>query len=333
MTTIFTLPIYALLLAAMPMVSFAEGGVSGSGGGNSLASTPADVKAVVNGLKQEGNLLGIISEAQTRQYLTPDYVSDPDIKKLLRAFTQTDTGLVGASGVALVQDAMASSLEPRTRCLHSGESSDATTGYYRQAPVCFSTKRLSRHPKENLREEVAILLMHELAHHFVGDNEKVANKFQNYMAPFIREFLRNGDFAGDRRFRNVFEMRPGGAVRVKSDEASTVVRCVSKGEMSSPASNNGGELQILVQPGQPIALGSGDDLTMVTCKSLPTADCSVKEINGQRQVVYGDIPGYWSWLPGDADARIRFLQAANICKREATRAVPADEEKNNKTAL
>jgi hypothetical protein len=313
------------------------GGVSGSGGGNSFSSTPEEVASAVERLKYELNFLGLISQAQTRQLLNPDYATDPDIKNLLLKFSKNNTGLVGFSGTTLVQDAYASPLVAKAHC-HHGESagddrrhlhSDASTEFRRGAEVCFSTERLSRHPRENLPAELAVLLMHELAHHF-GANEEVANKFQNFMSPYVREFYREFPARrtkpSDERASEIYEMRPGGQVRLRTSPALNV-RCLIDGEAVSTGNLAGQSFALFIRAGQSMKFRAANGIVNIGCSSLPTVRCSLRQLNGKTVIQSGDRPNDWSFLPGTISERFNTLVEANVCTPDTRTSAEQESEK------
>jgi|GEM_PF-4901325 len=283
------------LLLACLTTSVQAAGPGSDGGGNAFSSKPEDVVAVVSKLKNS-ILFGLVSEAQTRQLLNPKYVNDDDIKKVLSAMYGGTNGR--GSGVALLEDALASNYVARKSCKANGVDNDASTAHRRNAPVCFNSTRLSRFAKDDLETEIATLTFHELAHHF-GFEEASANKFQNYMRIVVKNFfqMRSIYLSG----ANWREMRPTGIVSIKTNNGIALIKCLEdKAGQQTIEDAIQGEDVTLIQGGDTIMKSAVSGPVMISCRKYPAIDCA-------------DFP-YVD--PNKEGFTVSDLQRAGVCKAD-----------------
>jgi hypothetical protein len=196
--------IFALLTAAS--TAFAQEGNEGSGGGNGSKSTPEDVIRILDGdgtkvwngkefeaVVQKAHLLLVeIYEGLGEHYTVP--IRDPKAAPILRKIISQPTLIwrrVEGWPVLLEMSRVKMEKNEHGPCLDSGEKKDASVRVEQTptgpiAHVCMSVPLLTRFPKEVLEQEIAALILHELAH-AAGYGEEEADFIQQYGLRFLTE--------------------------------------------------------------------------------------------------------------------------------------------------
>jgi hypothetical protein len=157
--------------------SLAFAGPGASGGGNGIGSSADDVKKALVDAKLNLGVFLHSASIYSDSALSPSLVKNAQAQKVLQAWLEKD-----GSVEKIISDIDNSEYKPQANeCpSQSDDDHDGSTLHKKNAPVCFSTDRLSRFPKWALDAELVALAAHEHAHHF-GFGESDARAIQGYI--------------------------------------------------------------------------------------------------------------------------------------------------------
>jgi len=163
------------------LVMFAAGsahaGPGSTGGGDGIGSPEELVVQTLEDSKLELGVFIHSASLYADSALNPANVNHARVKAVLQSWLKKERGLE-----ALISDIDHSTynIQPQACPSQIDHHHDASTLFHRDAPICFSTKLLSRFPKWVLQAELLSLAAHEHAHHF-GYSEDDATAVQNYI--------------------------------------------------------------------------------------------------------------------------------------------------------
>jgi hypothetical protein len=163
-----------ILLTTGPVLAeSSESGPGGTGGGNSLRSTRADLDEVIAHLDESLTRLrdaeGVSEFKITKNVLSPELSA---ITNRILQSSQFSINDVAGSYIFRMKFNIVNA-----PCYEGHDERDASTDFKIGAPVCLSAPRLARFPKSALKLALLPLLFHEMAHQH-GYGEAEARAFQ-----------------------------------------------------------------------------------------------------------------------------------------------------------
>ena len=170
--------ILSLLLLAGPL---ALAGPRTDGGGNSLGSTPEQVREAIK-TAPDRLYYFLVNSMQ----FNTSKISDPQLKAAWQNLFEQKKTENRSNIVQLLEDKLVKiEIKENGSCQGEEGHVDASTEYKIGAKICMSVPRLMRMSYISLHEELMSLLVHELTHQF-GYDEATAQKTQTYFRGMVR---------------------------------------------------------------------------------------------------------------------------------------------------